>query len=172
MWKKFLVFCIFLTAIIILHIFMSSYNYQSVSKIDEEPAWVRALVFMRDGLLHLHLLHNNEDRGPYVGQLKQDLSVSDVEQFLQVQGFTPDPFAWEKTNEAVNYRKTDDQGYQYHVTVFSDDNSVYGHHEFIPEEFPLRHYKDMEMEPRHAEFLRMLAPILVASSLPGSIVTQ
>jgi hypothetical protein len=163
MWKLVVIVGVFLLG---AFLFMYSQPYQPASTIGNEPAWVRAVVFMRDGLLHLHLLHNNEDRGPYVGQLKPGLSVSDVKQFLEAQGFAPDPFAWEKTNEAVNYRKTDTQGYQYHVTVFNDDEGVYGHHEFIPEEFPLRHWEGIDQEPRHAEFIRMLAPILATSSLP------
>jgi|GEM_PF-6350542 len=157
---------IFGLCILAVIVFMFTRPYKPVSTIKEEPAWVKATVFLRDGLLHLHLLKNNETREFYLGQFKEGTTVDEIKNFLEMQGFAADPFAWEKKNEVVNYRKTDDKGYQYHVSVFSNDRGVYGHHEFIPEEFPLKHWENKNMESRHEEFIRMLSPILAGSTFP------
>lgn len=120
---------------------------------------------VRDALVFLGVI-SHEQRQDYIyGNLKTGITLFDVHQYLEQQGFSNDYVSWIDPGETLNMRKLTDVVYQYHVRLF-EDGEVRAHHEYTPESHPWKHLFERGMTPGETYLRTLLAPLLTAEPVP------
>jgi hypothetical protein len=114
----------------------------------------------RDIFLKFHIL-KHEIRQPFlIGTIDIDASLEKVVQALLLKGYGNHFVAWEDKGEIVSLRCVDDFVHQHHVRIFSD-GEVRAHYEYTAECHPVWHSKEIGMEDRREEFLKIIGEYII-----------
>jgi len=98
----------------------------------------------------------HEGRQPYhLGWLKEGVNLADFKKNLAREGFAENIFALIDEGQVLSLRLLESFAFQYHLRVFKG-GEVRGHYETTPEAYPIKHWKDIGMEPRQHEFMEFL----------------
>lgn len=116
------------------------------------PFWRKKLGFLRN-------LRYRGRENFFIGYLKDDWNLEDIERYLIGLGFEKYYVAWIDIGEILGVRKNQGFKYQYHLRIFSD-GEVRGHFELTPEYRAFKHFFDIGKEERNEEFREILSGIL------------
>ncbi len=118
---------------------------------------------IRDAAVSLGIFKHDFRQDFLLGSIAPDLTIQEFISLLIPRGFGNHFVAWEDDGEIVSLRYVEDFVHQYHVRVFAD-HEVRGHYEYTPECHPYRHIREIGMEKRNGEFLRLLGSSIVPAS--------
>ena len=111
--------------------------------------------YIRNSLLKIKVIKHSGRQDYKIGNLKKRYSKKDLNEYLLIQGFENDYYAWIDDNQVFSLRKLMKGGYQYHIRLFKDDD-VRGHYEYAPDCYPVRHYFGKVFNPNKKYFTKLL----------------
>ncbi len=117
--------------------------------------------FVRDTALALGVVRHEGRQHFLLGKVAPHISIQEFVERLVAQGFGNHFVAWEDEGELVSLRYVEDFKCQYHLRVFKD-GEVRAHYEYTPECYPILHLREVGIEARRDDFLRMLGDTIMA----------
>ena len=111
--------------------------------------------FGRNVLLKLHFIHHEGRQHFVIGKMASGVTLQAFLKYLHSQGFANHFIAWKDDGQIVSVRKLVNFDWQYHLRIFND-GEVRGHYECTPEAHPQRHLKEIGLEARREDFLKIL----------------
>jgi hypothetical protein len=117
--------------------------------------------FVRDMALALGIVWHEGRQDFLLGTIAPHLSVKEFISHLLHHGYGNHFVAWKDDGEIVSLRYVENFATQYHIRVFKD-REVRAHYEYTPECYPISHMREVNMEPRRDEFLKLLGDTIIA----------
>lgn len=111
--------------------------------------------FFRDSFLAVGLLKHSGRQNFLIGYLSPNHKLEDAVNILIAHGYGNHFIAWIDDGEILGMRYVCDFATQYHIRFFKD-GEIRGHYEYTPECHPVLHMRDIGMENRKDEFLKLL----------------
>ena len=106
----------------------------------------------RDLFLFLRLASHSGRQKYSIGFLKKRVNLRN---HLERVGYEDDYYAWVDDEEVLSMRKVDKEYFQYHIRLFKD-GEVRGHHEYLPDGFPLKHVREVCFKNKKKYFRELL----------------
>jgi hypothetical protein len=119
--------------------------------------------FGRDLFLKLGIVKHDIRQPFLIGRIDIDTSLENVVRALLLAGYGNHFVAWRDNGEIVSLRYADNFEYQHHIRIFSD-GEVRGHYEYTCECHPVWHTKEIGMENRSADFLKIIGAYIIADT--------
>jgi len=107
---------------------------------------------IRSLLLFLKLIKHKGKQKYSIGFLKKGVNLR---KYLERNGFENDDYAWIDNGEVLSMRKIDKLYFQYHIRLF-DDGELKGHYEYIPDGFPIKHWREVCFKNKKGYFNSLL----------------
>jgi hypothetical protein len=117
--------------------------------------------YVRDTALVFGVVYHQGRQDFVLGRVAPHLSVKEFISHVVDKGYGNHFAAWKDEGEVVSLRYVENFACQYHLRVFAD-REVRAHYEYTPECYPISHMREIDMEPRRDEFLRMLGDTIIA----------
>jgi hypothetical protein len=117
---------------------------------------------VRDTLLRLGIVWHEGRQDFLIGTVAPHTTIEEVITYLVERGFHNHFVAWEDDGELVSLRYPDGFKRQYHLRIF-EDGEIRAHYEYTTEAHPIRHMRDIDVEPRREYFLELLGERIIPS---------
>ncbi|MEO8638014.1 MAG: hypothetical protein ABI430_03900 [Candidatus Taylorbacteria bacterium] len=116
--------------------------------------------YIRDILLALRIVRHEGRQDFLLGKIAPHLTIKEFTHIIIERGYGNHFVAWKDEGELVSLRYVENFAFQYHLRVF-EDREVRAHYEHTPECFPISHIKQINMEDRRRDFLKILGDTIV-----------
>jgi hypothetical protein len=111
------------------------------------------ILWVRDILLKLGILRHAGRQQYLLGHLTSGKNTADFLRYISTQQFGNHFIAWKDEGQVAGLRRLENFEWQYHLRIF-ENGEVRGHYEQTPESHPIKHLREVGMEPRREDFLR------------------
>jgi hypothetical protein len=110
---------------------------------------------VRTAGIRLGFAKNSGRQDYFLGVLAPEQSLEAFIMHLVQHGYGNHFVAWEDEGQIVSLRHVENFKYQYHLRIYND-GEIRGHYEYTPEYRPIAHTREIGMESRRDDFLKIL----------------